>query len=201
MAKILPATPRHSCFSLKEKPWHIYHALNAHDFDYWAAAETSEGVCPAGLEPVGIPAGPHMPLACSQSGKASAMATCFCTRHGLRRRPYGSSTNRPPALNRTRQHREPPCRNRFAEQSLREGERKLRMTSSSSQDAILMIDHEGKTIFWNLAAEAMFGYSEQEALDTPIRRWHHRNFMKSFMQVSDDFRTPEKVKRSERPCD
>lgn len=33
--------------------------LNAHDFDYWAAAETSEGVCPAGLEPVGIPAGPY----------------------------------------------------------------------------------------------------------------------------------------------
>ena len=81
-------------------------------------------------------------------------------------------------------------RNRFAEQSLREGERKLRMISSSSQDAILMIDHEGKTIFWNLAAEAMFGYSEQEALGRNLHTLlapskFHEKFHASFRRFQD----------------
>ena len=31
--------------------------LNKQDFDYWAAAEAPEGACPAGLEPMGLPAG------------------------------------------------------------------------------------------------------------------------------------------------
>ena len=33
--------------------------LNAQDFDYWAAAEAPEGVCPPGLEHVAIPAGSY----------------------------------------------------------------------------------------------------------------------------------------------
>ncbi len=81
-------------------------------------------------------------------------------------------------------------RNRLAERSLREGERKLRMISSSSQDAILMIDHEGKTIFWNLAAEAMFGYSEEEALGSNLHALlapskFHEQFRTSFQRFQN----------------
>ena len=59
-------------------------------------------------------------------------------------------------------------RRSLAEQATRDSDRKLRMITSSTQDALLMIDHEGKAIFWNAAAEAMFGYSEQEALGKDI---------------------------------
>ena len=33
--------------------------LNEQDFDYWAAAEAPKGACPAGLEPVELPAGDY----------------------------------------------------------------------------------------------------------------------------------------------
>jgi AraC family transcriptional regulator len=42
-----------------KKSYGISVMLNEQDFDYWAAAEAPEGACPAGLEPVGIPAGSY----------------------------------------------------------------------------------------------------------------------------------------------
>mgnify|MGYP001578245077 CR=1 FL=1 len=50
------------------------------------------------------------------------------------------------------------------EEALKESEEKFRFLAASAHDAIIMIDHEGNVIFWNNAAEKMFGYTNQEAM-------------------------------------
>ncbi|MCX6545906.1 MAG: PAS domain S-box protein [Acidobacteria bacterium] len=48
--------------------------------------------------------------------------------------------------------------------ALRESESRLRTITDSAQDAILMMDPEGRVSYWNPAAERIFGYSSDEAL-------------------------------------
>lgn len=48
-----------------------------------------------------------------------------------------------------------------AEQGLRESEERFRIMTASAQDAIVMMDDEGRVTFWNEAAERIFGYSKQ----------------------------------------
>ncbi|HLD22883.1 MAG TPA: PAS domain S-box protein, partial [Sulfuricurvum sp.] len=57
---------------------------------------------------------------------------------------------------------------KIAEQALRESEEKFHTITASAQDAILMMDNEGKITFWNEAAEKIFGYSEKEVLGWPL---------------------------------
>ncbi|MDD2784344.1 PAS domain S-box protein [Sulfuricurvum sp.] len=49
-------------------------------------------------------------------------------------------------------------------QVLNDSEEKFRSITTSAQDAILMMDDEGKISYWNEAAEKMFGYTMQEAI-------------------------------------
>lgn len=56
------------------------------------------------------------------------------------------------------------------EESLRASEAKLNAISTSALDAIIMIDNEGKVIFWNRAAEGILGYSQAEILG---QNFHH----------------------------
>lgn len=49
-------------------------------------------------------------------------------------------------------------------EELRESREQLHAITNSAQDAIIMIDPEGKITFWNPAAERIFGYSAGEAL-------------------------------------
>jgi len=51
-----------------------------------------------------------------------------------------------------------------AEESLRESEEKFRKLASSAQDAIIMLDNEGKFFYWNKAFEKILGYSDREIL-------------------------------------
>jgi len=51
-----------------------------------------------------------------------------------------------------------------AEQALVESESRLRVITDSAQDAILMMDPEGRIFYWNLAAERIFGYMKSEAI-------------------------------------
>ena len=43
-------------------------------------------------------------------------------------------------------------------------EEKFRRIIDSAQDAVLIIDNQGKVSYWNNSAEKIFGYSAQEAL-------------------------------------
>jgi PAS domain S-box-containing protein len=55
-----------------------------------------------------------------------------------------------------------------AEYALRDSENKFHSITASAQDAILMMDNEGKISYWNAAAEKIFGYPPQEALGQPL---------------------------------
>jgi two-component system, sensor histidine kinase and response regulator len=58
-------------------------------------------------------------------------------------------------------------------QEIEANEMKLRTVTSSIQDAIIMVDHTGKILFWNKATERIFGYDPDE-----IRI---KNFFKHFI--------------------
>ena len=53
---------------------------------------------------------------------------------------------------------------RIAEKALLESEDKFQKISHSAQDAIIMMDDNGKISFWNPASERTFGYSSEEVL-------------------------------------
>lgn len=55
-----------------------------------------------------------------------------------------------------------------AEDALRESEAKLRSITSAVAEAIIMMDEDGLTTFWNEAAERTFGYSRMEMLGRPL---------------------------------
>ncbi|MDD5332852.1 MAG: PAS domain S-box protein [Rhodoferax sp.] len=69
-----------------------------------------------------------------------------------------------PAVQRVLAAAQVEAARKSAEMALRESEETLRMVAASAQDAILMLDNDGKAVLWNAAAERMFGYSRQEAL-------------------------------------
>jgi PAS domain S-box-containing protein len=52
---------------------------------------------------------------------------------------------------------------RRAEESLRLSEERFRSVAQTAGDAIITIDSHGKIVFWNHAAEGIFGYSADEA--------------------------------------
>ncbi len=67
------------------------------------------------------------------------------------------------------------------EEDLRASEERFRAISTSSMDAIILSDQNDRIIYWNPAAEKLYGYSEMEAvgkklgeliLPTKIRRKH-----------------------------
>ena len=51
-----------------------------------------------------------------------------------------------------------------AEEALRESESSMRAITDSAQDAILMMDPEGRISYWNPAAERILGYTSAEAI-------------------------------------
>ncbi|MDK2830377.1 MAG: hypothetical protein PWQ51_247 [Methanolobus sp.] len=55
-----------------------------------------------------------------------------------------------------------------AEEKLRLSEEKFSKIATSANDAIIMLNNEGKTIFWNEAATRMFGYSESEIIGQEV---------------------------------
>ncbi len=49
-------------------------------------------------------------------------------------------------------------------EALRESEERFKSIADHAQDALILMDHEGRISYWNKAAEGMFGWSVQEAL-------------------------------------
>jgi PAS domain S-box-containing protein len=52
--------------------------------------------------------------------------------------------------------------------SLQESEERLRAVAQTAHDAIITIDSRGEIVFWNRAAEEMFGYSADETAGKPL---------------------------------
>ncbi len=59
---------------------------------------------------------------------------------------------------------------RKLQQNLLESEEKFRNISDHAQDAIIMIDKNGQTTFWNKAAEQIFGYRAEEMLGKNLHK-------------------------------
>lgn len=75
--------------------------------------------------------------------------------------------------------------------SLRENEARIRAISESAQDAIIMMDHEGRTSFWNKAAEMIFGFTKEEMLGSDLHKIlapakYYDNFLKAFERFKID---------------
>lgn len=73
------------------------------------------------------------------------------------------------------------------DQALLESEERFKAISTSAQDAILMLDPEGRILFWNDAAEDIFGWSAEEAVGKHMyaliapekyRKIYHEGFKK-----------------------
>ncbi len=61
-------------------------------------------------------------------------------------------------------------RRKKAEEALQASEAKFHKISSSAQDAIIMMDSEGKISYWNPASERMFGYTSEEAVGKELHQ-------------------------------
>ena len=54
------------------------------------------------------------------------------------------------------------------EKALQESELKFRSVAQSANDAIISSDRNGHIVFWNAAAQKMFGYTEEQAMGKPL---------------------------------
>ena len=57
---------------------------------------------------------------------------------------------------------------KMTEEALRESEEKFRAISGTAADAIILTDNDGKISYWNPAAERMFGYTQEEAVQQEL---------------------------------
>jgi len=56
----------------------------------------------------------------------------------------------------------------LADRSLKESEEKFRAITDTAPEAVILVDNEGKVLFWNIAAEQIFGYASGEAVGKSI---------------------------------
>jgi PAS domain S-box-containing protein len=61
-------------------------------------------------------------------------------------------------------------RNRWVMGALEDSEARFRSVAQTATDAIASIDHEGRVVFWNRGAEAMFGYAPAEMYGESLGR-------------------------------
>ncbi|HQE81271.1 MAG TPA: PAS domain S-box protein [Syntrophorhabdaceae bacterium] len=78
---------------------------------------------------------------------------------------------------------------KLKEEAYRESESKLKAVTDAAQDAIIMIDQDGKVTFWNPASERMFGYSEKEAMGRDVHELiapneHYKVYSKMFPEFT-----------------
>jgi len=76
-----------------------------------------------------------------------------------------------------------------ARKSLAESEEKFRSITTVAQDAIMMLDDEGRVAYWNPAAEQIFGYRAEEVLGKEMHRLiAPERYYRPFTQGFDKFR-------------
>ncbi|MEE9594199.1 MAG: PAS domain S-box protein [Candidatus Hydrothermarchaeales archaeon] len=64
------------------------------------------------------------------------------------------------------------------EKKLKESEERFRSVVQAASDAIISADKQGNIVFWNHAAEAMFGYTVDEAVGRPLTSILPERFIK-----------------------
>jgi len=82
---------------------------------------------------------------------------------------------------------------RATEQAVRENEARLRATLEAALDAVITMDHEGKVVAFNPAAERTFGYSVESArgremaelIVPPSLRERHRRGLARYLQTGE----------------
>jgi PAS domain S-box-containing protein len=82
---------------------------------------------------------------------------------------------------------------RRAESEVRASESRLRAMLETSLDAVVTMDHDGRVVGWNHAAEAVFGYSADEAIGSEMAelivpdalRESHRRGLDRFLETHD----------------
>jgi PAS domain S-box-containing protein len=89
-----------------------------------------------------------------------------------------------------------------AQQAMFESESKLKAITDSAQDAILMMDPEGKVSYWNPAAESIFGYTSTEVLGRDLHELiapqrYHEEHHAAFPEFQRTGRGPAVGKRLE----
>ncbi|MCH8864334.1 MAG: PAS domain S-box protein, partial [Chloroflexi bacterium] len=57
-----------------------------------------------------------------------------------------------------------------AEEALRESEERFRSVAETAIDAIISADSHGTIVYWNSAAETIFGFSAEEIVGKPLNR-------------------------------
>jgi len=77
-----------------------------------------------------------------------------------------------------------------AEDALRESEEKFRAIATTATDAFVVLDNQGKIVYWNPAAEKIFGYSEEEAMGKDLHLFlapqrYHDTYKKGFNIFKD----------------
>jgi diguanylate cyclase (GGDEF)-like protein/PAS domain S-box-containing protein len=78
---------------------------------------------------------------------------------------------------------------RRMEIALQENEEKFRSMSNYTQDALVMMDDEGNTSFWNAAAEKIFGYSSGEVMGKELHTFiAPEKYYEAFKKVYGYFR-------------
>jgi diguanylate cyclase (GGDEF)-like protein/PAS domain S-box-containing protein len=58
-----------------------------------------------------------------------------------------------------------------SQSALKNSEERFRAVSDTAQDAIVMVNSAALVMYWNLAAERIFGYSNSEALGKSVHHW------------------------------
>ncbi|MCW4046672.1 MAG: PAS domain S-box protein [Candidatus Bathyarchaeota archaeon] len=86
---------------------------------------------------------------------------------------------------------------RRLEDALRASEEMFRAISTFASDAILLLDKTDKVIYWNLAAEKIFGYTREEAIGKKLTKLvvppeHRRAHLKVLKNILEYGKVPEK---------
>ncbi|MFZ2198067.1 MAG: PAS domain S-box protein, partial [Thermodesulfovibrionales bacterium] len=82
---------------------------------------------------------------------------------------------------------------RRLDEALNESEEKARSITESAMDAIIMTDNYGKIIYWNPAAEEIFGYTAQEVTGREVHSFlAPREYYAAFKKAYDCFKATGK---------
>ena len=79
------------------------------------------------------------------------------------------------------------------EASLQESEEQFRFVAESAADAIIIGDGEGKVVFWNKAAQEIFGYTAEEIVGRSIALLMPERFRKNFLKRMEQQRKTGEV--------